>query len=509
MRKTAILAGLIALLAFGHGPSAAQGQVIASQDEARVVAENWLRFVVERDGDWAGSTTPSIGEFRELTRDGLLLGYYASVEPLGYMVISSLKDFAPIKSYSTTSDLDPDEDVGMSALLKDELESRAKFLIQRFGGLDDVSLGELHKFTPDANRLEWSYLQHGGTALRANLESVYPRTAGKYGQYLLKTSWSQNAPYNNDCPNMSCGGPFNQNAPVGCVPLAMAQIMRYYAWPPTWQGEAYDWPNMLSLYRYAPTHSPPFVDENYNPVTWAQIDAVADLCRDAGTALQDISYSCTETAAYTCDAWYHNASDAFRESFSYRAECNDASDDTPDQWWQMIKEQVDLNRPVQYRIHNEGYSHSLVVDGYDTGYMVHANYGHDDKSENVWYTIDNFDCKGPPCNWNETKMIRGLYPTGGLCGTYSGILGPWGGFGTLYHYVYCDTASNNLTVQGGARVQFLPGTKISSLADDLVNIYGAAPNETRFFSDGLPTRGLRVATGGGIKLRTNGSIRVY
>jgi len=87
-------------------------------------------------------------------------------------------------------------------------------------------------------------------------------------------------------------------------------------------------------------------------------------------------------------------------------------------------------------------------------------------------------------------------------------LGPWGGAGTLHHYIYNDTYSNNLTVQGGARVQFLPGVHLICNGNS-INIDGGSPYETRFFSDGIPTRGLKVAEGGKIQLKPDGNICVY
>ncbi|MGQ9517783.1 MAG: hypothetical protein ACUVT1_10990, partial [Anaerolineae bacterium] len=108
---------------------------IVTPQEARTVAENWLRFVVERDGQWGGVTNPSIRDFAEFKRGDRLLGYYASIEPQGYIVITSLEDFAPIQAYSTTSDLDPDNEVGMCDLLKDVMDTRLAFLVEAFGGL--------------------------------------------------------------------------------------------------------------------------------------------------------------------------------------------------------------------------------------------------------------------------------------------------------------------------------------------------------------------------------------
>ena len=181
----------------------------------------------------------------------------------------------------------------------------------------------------------------------------------------------------------------------------------------------------------------------------------------------------------------------------------------------MIKNEIDVNRPMTFRIASgavfqSDFDHVIVVDGYDnTGgqYMVHANYGWDD-GHTAWYTLNTWHCGDYDCSWDEEEMIRNIYPRDGLCGSYSGTLSPWRGAGSLHHYIYCDVSSNNMTIQGGARVQFLPGVSLKCNGNS-INIDGGTPEETRFFSEGLPTRGLKVAGGGQIKLKSDGMICVY
>ena len=513
-----LLAGLMPGLA---ALSASATNSIATFEEARIVAENWLTFIVARDGHWGGARDPSIGECTEFGRGDLLLGYYVSVRPQGYMVISSLKDFAPIKAYSTTSYLAPDEEFGMCALLKDVLESRAKFLIHRFGELDKASLQELRKSTPDANRLAWSYLLAGGSALGSNLRSIYPQSNTPVGP-LLETSWHQRPPYNDDCPNEGCSSPdqgnYNQNAPVGCTQLATAQLMRYYCWPPF-----FNWPDILNQYVYDPAANW-FNDENGNPCTQAQIDAVAHLCKVSGDAMYT-SYGCGGTQGALCHWLVDDARDALEDYFLYSdpewdepfcEERDSYGDDAGDfvAWWYMIKGEIDKNRPVLYRIASgavfvSDFDHIIVVDGYDnTGgqYQVHANYGWDDP-HTTWYTLNTWHCSRWDCSWDEEEMVWFIYHRDGLCFSYTGTLGPRTSPTDPHHYVYCDVGCHGVIVQAGAWVQFLPGTAMTCSTGS-IDIYGRTPDETRFFSRGLPTRGLKVA-GGKIRLHPNGSIRVH
>lgn len=492
---------------------------IATSEEARAVAENWLRFIVERDGDWGGAESPSIGEFTEFKREDLLLGYYASVKPQGYMVISSLKDFAPVKAYSTTSNLNPDEEVGMCALLKDVLECRAKFLLDNFGGLDEVSLQELDRFTLDTNRLAWSRLFEGGHSLRSNLCSIDAQSSGPVGP-LLKTRWHQREPYNLDCPQI-IGKEACSNALVGCVGLAVAQVMKYFCWPPYYRWH-YDWPNILNRYDYDPV-SHWYNDEDGNPCTQAQIDAVSGLCYDAADTVNS-DFGCEGTSAFICQWGRKDAQEALEENLFYsntdldHPMCEDRDDYDYDEWWNMIKTEIDHNRPMVYGIENSDndFHHAIVVDGYDgTGgqHKVHANYGWGVNWHNNWYELDWFDCDTEygwqrRCDWDDEELIRFIYPRGGLCESYSGTLSPRNSPTDLHHYVYCDADCHGVVVQAGAWVQFLPGISLTC-ATDSVDIYGRTPDETRFYSEGLPTRGLKVCADGEIKLLPGGGICVY
>lgn len=507
-------------VAIGHNeatPALGSGS-IATPEEARAVAENWLRFIVERDGNWGGAESPSIGEFTEFKRGDLLLGYYASVKPQGYMVISSLKDFAPVKAYSTTSNLDPDEEVGMSALLKDVLERRARFLLDNFGGLDEVSLQELDKFTLDTNRLAWSHLVEGGHSLSSNLCSIDAQSNGQKIGPLLDTEWRQSAPYNLRCPQM-IGEEVCSNAVVGCVGLAVAQVMKYFCWPPRYY---YDWPNMLNRYDYDLVTGW-WNDEDGNPCTQAQIDAVSKLCYDAAEAV-DSNWGCKTTGSYICHWYYDDARDAFKDIFFYSSPgfdepvCEDRDDYDYEEWWVMIKWQIDHNCPMVYGIDTVygDFKHAIVIDGYDdTGekHMVHANYGWGDNWHNNWYELDKFDCDPAygwqgGCDWEEEKMIIFIYPRGGLCESYSGTLDPRTGPTDLHHYVFDDVACYGVVIEAGAWVQFLPGTSLTCETDS-VDIYGRTPDETRFFSGGLPTRGLKVGASGKIRILPGGGICVY
>ncbi len=519
MKRIILQISVILVLALGVVASGnAQTATLA---EAEIVAKNWIGFISKRDGSWGGSKAPSVKYVQEFKRGTMKLGYFAAVKPHGFIIISSIKDFMPIKAYSATDDMVPSSEIGMCALLKDVLENRIKFLVHRFGGIKPSNLRNLHKFTPERNRSMWSALSADGSATQSESIGIAPKGSGKVGP-LLKTNWHQMPPYNNDCPDQGClwSSHFNSNALVGCVPLAMAQIMRFFSWPPSFNDHYYDWPNMLNEYTYS-SYFNWFYDETGRLVTLHQIDEVAQLCSDAGSVLH-IDYGCDSTTAPMCDFWVADARDGFEDHFHYSSPdedepvCEEADSYGKDEWYAMICHEIDRNRPMLFRIANdsENFDHVVVVDGYDSVNLVHVNYGWAD-AHTAWYKFDDFDCDSAAgfqdgCEWTKYEMIRYIYPRGGIYGTFNGVFSPKNDPGDFPQYIYGDLSSSGLTVQGGAWVQFLPGVVMSCSANTIeIDGRDKTTGDTRFFSNGDPTIGFGVGGNGKIKMYANGAMRVY
>lgn len=170
---------------------------------------------------------------------------------------------------------------------------------------------------------------------------------------LLTTQWSQWGPYNNLCP---------KDCPTGCVPTAVAQIMKYWKWPDVtreevfgedFSGHTYDWDNMLDNYETTPYNS-------------EQALAVAQLMADVGKALGTV---------YTPEA--SGTSTDFMPlftNFKYDADFKAYSDNLPE----VMKAELNQSRPLLYSArpdYGDGNGHELVVDGYTSNDYFHFNYG--------------------------------------------------------------------------------------------------------------------------------------
>lgn len=214
-----------------------------------------------------------------------------------------------------------------------------------------------------------TYYSSAIDSLRQNPALAAPQTAVKqWPDYigsvivgpLLTTTWNQWGPYNNDCP---------EGCPTGCVPTAVAQIMRYWKWPKVSQGKlrnsmtlefdgedfsghVYDWDNMLGSY-----------DNGYNAT---QAATVAQLMADVGKALGTM-YSPTGSGTATDFL-------PLSRNFGYDEEIEVYADNLPE----MMKAELNQNRPMLYSampVGANGPGHELVVDGYTSNNYFHFNYG--------------------------------------------------------------------------------------------------------------------------------------
>ena len=433
---------------------------VITPNEAMEVAENFVSHIISKDGSWGGAKDAYIASSVEIKARGKVLGYFFSVEPQGYIVVSKITQMSPVKFFSTSSNLDINNTKGMADLIKDVLGATITSLEQKYGDLGNVP--ETIGSDPDRTLKVWdwllgkgpepngeNYTTSGPLLQRESREieaSMLPDSANASFDSgladpttgpLLSTSWHQGDPYNYNCPNGDGG-----RTVVGCVATAASQIMKYWNYPLsgtgshsyTWNGDqscggttagqtlsadfsdSYDWENILNSYggSYSDT----------------QRDAVAELCYEVGVAFE-MDYGRCGSYAYTGDAVT-----VFPTYFKYANTTSrkNRSDYTTDQdWFNEIRKEFDnpLPRPLQYAIHRSGWGgHSIVCDGYrvnGTNY-IHLNYGWGGSSDG-WYSLGNIPCGSATCDPNEEYAVFGIQPRNRLYmrvkGLDNGIYGKW------------------------------------------------------------------------------------
>jgi len=286
--------------------------------------------------------------------------------------------------------------------------------------------------------------------------------------------------------------------------------MRYWAWPPYGsdgpQDHASDWPNMLDRYFCVDNGvSIWFEDEEGNVCTQAQVDAVAKLCHEVGVEA-GMEYHCDESGACFASCLGKDLLDTFEDHYRYNtAADNKYRDDySATGWFDLIKSQLNKNRPVPYCV--EG--HVIVADGWqeigDTK-QYHMNYGWGGDATDTWYTLDDLPLGGI----GEEKLITQLYPSTALGTTFSGTYACNSGF--PYRYFDQDATGTDATFSEGHFLQFLHGVAVTAEASSYIHFLGSGTAPTSLFSKGDTTRGIRISgmSGGEVRLSDNGSIRLH
>ena len=366
---------------------------LATSDEMRNVCANWITHSVRATGAWADEVAPTIGTAEDIIVDGRLVARCYSVDPVGYVVVPVLKELPSVKAYSDESNLDIHAADGMALLLRQILQHRVSLYLEVYGDLEasqpaqgEVLFGRSNRESWDvfsANPAEFAAMSARGTALSRD----------GVGPLLGTISWHQGDPYNLYCP---------PGTPVGCVATAAAQIMAYWQWPTEGTGshsygihsatfwDSYDWD-------YLPDHCHSTCDAD-------QQAELAELNYEVGVAF-NMNYDPAGSGAYTNDAAW-----VFPTYFVYKnqTEIVNRVGQTSGHWFDVIKDEIDAGRPMQYRI----YSHSIVLDGWavDGGFdQYHMNYGWDE-GHTMWYTVDELHCPWSGCHIYEERLIKGIEP---------------------------------------------------------------------------------------------------
>lgn len=223
-------------------------------------------------------------------------------------------------------------------------------------------------------------------------------------------SWAQEMPFNAMCPTS-----YDSHCLTGCVPTAMAQIMRYHKYPQTIQadipiyrttfgdekldkipqGTPLDWNNMLPRYE----------EGAYNEL---QQKAVATLMLSAGMAI-NAQYGVSVTEA-------HPQTRAFVKYFGYDPDLIAMpyrSGYNVTEWKALIDNELANKRPILYAAANANRAgHAFVCDGCDENGLYHINWGW--ATYNGYYDISILNPSNSDYTQNdythEVLMMVGIAP---------------------------------------------------------------------------------------------------
>ena len=187
---------------------------------------------------------------------------------------------------------------------------------------------------------------------------------------LIKTQWSQHAPFNLMCPIGSKG----THCVTGCVPTAAAQVMYYYQWP---QATNQDIPDHTSKLSVIPAETPfqwGLMQPTYDgDETEEQENAVAFLMVACGQAFE-ADYGSSSTSAsvskmLNCMKNYFGYNEAAYFASRNRFKKKD--------WETLIYEELAGGRPVVFSASHlqSGSGHMFLCDGYEKEHRFHFNFG--------------------------------------------------------------------------------------------------------------------------------------
>ncbi len=285
--------------------------------------------------------------------------YVFNVDNFGFVIVSGDDTVIPILGYSDQGTFHSDN---MPPAFQKWLEGYKNEIIYVID--HDI------KATEDINK-QWSLQMTN----KSSNSSLSPNTI--VGP-LIQTHWDQAPYYNAQCPT---------NTYTGCVATAMAQIMKFWNYPTTGTGWHYNqspqqYANLFASFgstTYQWSSMPPQLNSSS---TSAQNNAVATLMFHCGISL-DMKYGTTGSSAPT-----PSVASSLINYFGYS---NSAQyvlrSNYPDdiQWKNLLKNELDSGRPIQYRGQGSGGGHSFVCDGYDSSNMeFHFNWGWSGTSDNYF-----------------------------------------------------------------------------------------------------------------------------
>lgn len=242
---------------------------------------------------------------------------------------------------------------------------------------------------------QWELLRKEGITMKTRMEkAVNP---------LISTTWDQGWPYNYYAP--ACQSYWtNNHCYAGCVATAMSQVMKFWNWPETGNGE-----HSYSTSSYGGTLSANFGATTYN---WAIMpNQLGSQANEAAQAVALLMYHCGISVDMKYDpngsgAYTEDVPEAVINYFRYGS-CTyvDARDYyTKTAWEDKLIAQLDRGIPMVYAGSDTDGGHAFNCDGYNNQRYFHFNWGWSG-SYNNYYQIDALNTGNGTFNLNQRTVF--------------------------------------------------------------------------------------------------------
>lgn len=291
----------------------------------------------------------------------------------GFVIIAGDDRVKPVLAYSTTGCFNPND-----------ISEGFEFTLNTFS--QEIQYVREHNIEATADIVsEWNSVSENGsiTQGKGNRAIIGP---------LCQSTWNQNYPYNNQCPQDEGGsGGFVY---AGCVATAMAQIMKYWNWPSRGTGSytytPYGYEEQTANFGETDYHFELMPNDLDSLSTEEDCFYVAQLIHHCGIAV-DMSYGPDGSGAYSGDVIT-----ALRNYFNYS--CDELMHKngpwgltfyTNEEWAMILKNQgLNDRMPIYYAASDDSGAggHAFVCDGYDENDYFHFNWGWSGKDD-AWCPI--------------------------------------------------------------------------------------------------------------------------
>ncbi len=310
-------------------------------ETAKLVAVNWYRHYAPVDKQQGNISKTAEYKYRDATNF-----YIFSFDKGGFVMVSANNQAEPILGY------------GFEGAVPEKVENPAvKGMFDGYARQIDT-IGVLNLKSATINS-KWEQLKNN-VFLKSGTVPITP---------LLTTTWDQGWPYNALCPSDAGGS--GGHVLIGCVGVAMAQILKYYNYPNQGLGSyGYTWSGY-------PNTTANFGSTTYN---WANMpNSVSTQNNDIATLMYQTAVSCRSMwGSGNTGVSYVSGADPMTRAFVNYFGCafaplkyvSKASYSDID-WDNLLQNELRSNRPIYYT----GGDHAWVCDGLDASNLYHFNWG--------------------------------------------------------------------------------------------------------------------------------------
>lgn len=313
--------------------------------------------------------------------DNGVAAFYVFNTSDGFVIISADDCETPVIGYSHEGSFDPNN---VPVQLEDYLQN---FVARIQYGIENQVLAD------EATAKQWELVINTG---QLNNQKV-----SKSVEPLLTEKWHQGCLYNSLCPEGQgpCG-----HTEVGCVAVSMGMIMHYWRYPEVgWGTHSYTNSGDLLSADFGHTtydwdHMPDSLTDASNDV---EIEAVATLLYHCGISV-DMAYGTSNGSTASSE----DVPRALMQYFNYSREVHreKRSNYSNEEWLSLMKNCLDLSRPIQYTGFSQGGGHAFVCDGYDTNNLFHFNWGWGGNA-NGFFSLGNLNPNGSNFSKNHYAIF--------------------------------------------------------------------------------------------------------